>query len=403
MRVCLVYDCLFPYTVGGAERWYRNLAERLVEAGHEVTYLTLTQWDDGVRPDLIGVDVVSVGPRMGLYTETGRRRIGPPVRFGAGVLGHLVRHGRRYDVVHTCSFPYFSLLAASVARRPGGYRVVVDWFEVWSRDYWREYLGRVGGLVGEGVQAVCARLPQHAFCFSELQAKRLPGSPEILRGLYRAEGAGTASATDAGADALERAAEGRPSGGETGAGARPGPVVLFAARQIPEKRPVALVGAIARAAGEVPGLRGVMLGDGPEHAAVVAEIARTGAPVEAPGFVGRGRVVEELGRAMCMALPSIREGYGMIVIEAAAHGVPSIVVRSPDNAAVELVEDGVNGFVCELDGLAGAIVAVHEGGEGLRARTRAWYAEHAGELSIDASLDRVLASYSRVSTGRRGL
>ena len=29
MRICLVYDCLFPYTVGGAERWYRNLAERL--------------------------------------------------------------------------------------------------------------------------------------------------------------------------------------------------------------------------------------------------------------------------------------------------------------------------------------------------------------------------------------
>src|SRR3954451_12587849 len=22
-RICVVYDCLFPYTVGGAERWYR--------------------------------------------------------------------------------------------------------------------------------------------------------------------------------------------------------------------------------------------------------------------------------------------------------------------------------------------------------------------------------------------
>ena len=25
-----MYDCLFPWTVGGAERWYRALAERLV-------------------------------------------------------------------------------------------------------------------------------------------------------------------------------------------------------------------------------------------------------------------------------------------------------------------------------------------------------------------------------------
>ena len=35
MRIAIVYDCLFPNTVGGAERWYRNLAERLDERiGH---------------------------------------------------------------------------------------------------------------------------------------------------------------------------------------------------------------------------------------------------------------------------------------------------------------------------------------------------------------------------------
>ena len=32
----------------------------------------------------------------------GRRRILPPLVFGLGVLWHLLRHGRRYDVVHTC-------------------------------------------------------------------------------------------------------------------------------------------------------------------------------------------------------------------------------------------------------------------------------------------------------------
>src|SRR5438874_838576 len=29
MTVCILYDCLYPFTVGGAERWYRNLALRL--------------------------------------------------------------------------------------------------------------------------------------------------------------------------------------------------------------------------------------------------------------------------------------------------------------------------------------------------------------------------------------
>src|ERR1700693_2072944 len=132
MRICVVYDCLFPHTVGGAERWYRNLAERLAVDGHEVTYLTLRQWEGDAGPDLAGVDVRAVGPRMRLSAGPGRRRVLPPLVFGAGVLWHLLRRGRRYEVVHTASFPYFSLLAAAFARRAGRYRLVVDWHEVWT-------------------------------------------------------------------------------------------------------------------------------------------------------------------------------------------------------------------------------------------------------------------------------
>jgi glycosyltransferase involved in cell wall biosynthesis len=140
MRICLVYDCLFPHTVGGAERWYRNLGERLAAAGHDVTYLTLRQWDRGVDPGVPGVRVVVAGPRMGLYAEDGRRRILPPLVFGAGVLWHLLRHGRSYDVVHTASFPYFSLLAAGAVRPLPRFGLFVDWHELWSRTYWRSYL-----------------------------------------------------------------------------------------------------------------------------------------------------------------------------------------------------------------------------------------------------------------------
>src|SRR3954451_1195941 len=119
LRVCLVYDCLFPHTVGGAERWYRNVGERLAAEGHEVTYLTLRQWPRGADAGVPGVRVLAVGPRMGLYAASGRRRIGPPLVFGLGVLWHLARRGARYDVVHTASFPYFGLLAAG-ARGGGG-------------------------------------------------------------------------------------------------------------------------------------------------------------------------------------------------------------------------------------------------------------------------------------------
>ena len=60
MRICIVYDLLYPQTVGGAERWYRNVALRLAEEGHDVTYLTMRQWEPGAEPDLPGVRVVAV-------------------------------------------------------------------------------------------------------------------------------------------------------------------------------------------------------------------------------------------------------------------------------------------------------------------------------------------------------
>jgi glycosyltransferase involved in cell wall biosynthesis len=390
MRVCVVYDCLFPYTVGGGERWYRNLAERLAREGHEVTYLTLRQWDKrGEQPRLKdGVRVVTAGPRMALYTDGGpptRRRILPPLVFGLGVLAHLLRNGRRYDVVHTCAFPYFSLLAAAALRPLMGYELVVDWFEVWSRSYWREYLGTAGGRFGEVVQRACARVPQRAFCFSELHARRLReqglrGPVTVLRGLY----AGTTEAGTTEPRAPEPA----------------DPVVLFAGRLIPEKQVTLAVAAIAIAAERVEGLRGAILGEGPERPALDAAIAEheLGEIVSAPGFADAETLDREMRQAMCMLLTSRREGYGMVVVEAAAHGTPSVVVAGEDNAATELIVEGVNGTIApcsDPQAVADAIVAVHRSGPELRESTTRWFERSAEHLSLESSLKVVLDSYTR--------
>jgi len=385
MRICLVYDCLFPYTVGGAERWYRNLGERLAADGHEVTYLTLRQWKPGERAEVAGVRVVTAGPRMELYTESGRRRILPPLVFGAGVLWHLLRHGRSYDVVHTASFPYFSLLAAALVRPLGGFRLVVDWHEVWSRDYWREYLGPIGGRIGDAVQTLCLRVPQRAFCFSRLHERRLLAAPvngdvTVLEGEY----AGPLEPRD-------------PVPAE--------PIVVFAGRHIPEKRVPALVPALALARERIPELRGEIYGDGPERDEVLRLRAEHGLDevLDVPGRVEPERVERALARALCMVLPSSREGYGLVVVEASAAGTPSIVVAGPDNAATGLIDEGENGYIAPSASavdLAAAIERVHAEGQALRDRTAAWFRANAERLSLSGSLDKVTDSY-RSSSARR--
>jgi glycosyltransferase involved in cell wall biosynthesis len=386
VRICLVYDCLFPYTVGGAERWYRNLAERLAAEGHDVTYLTLRQWEPSERGEVPGVRVVAVGPRMSLYTQGGRRRIIPALVFGVGVLCHLLRHGKHYDVVHTASFPYFSLLAAGATRPIARFKLVVDWHEVWSRGYWSEYLGPVGGWIGHAVQALCLRIPQRAFCFSRLHARRLReggvrGEVTVLEGEY----AGSLEAREP---------------------LRPEPVVVFAGRHIPEKRVPALVPALALAQQQLTGLRGEIYGDGPDRDEVLRLRERHGLEQEldVPGFVDVSRVEGALRRALCMVLPSRREGYGMVVIEASAQGTPSVVVREPDNAAVDLVSDGENGVLAASaspEDLAAAIQRVYDAGSAMRESTLDWFRRNAERLSLDSSLKTVLESYADPASARR--
>ena len=376
MRVCLVYDCLYPYTVGGGERWYRALAERLAAAGHEVTYLTLRQWEEGAEPVIPGVRVVAVGPRMELYVG-GRRRIWPALRFGRGVLGHLLRNGRRFDLVHCASTPFFALLAAGVARRRGRYRLLVDWIEVWTRGYWRAYLGGVAGTVAWAIQRLAARYGEQAFCYSRLHERRLRA--EGFRGRIAVIGVYTGPL-------------GRPEP------ARAEPLVVFAGRHIPEKGVLALPAAVARARRSIPELRAEIFGDGPLRGDVERLVGELGLDeaVAFPGFVDEEELRAAMRRALCLALPSTREGYGLVVVEASSVGTPAVVVDAPDNAALELVEEGVNGVVAvsaTADAVAAAILRVHTAGAELRASTADWFEQNGERLSLERSLATVLEAY----------
>jgi glycosyltransferase involved in cell wall biosynthesis len=378
MRVCLVFDCLYPHTVGGAERWYRNLAEEVTRRKHSVTYLTLLQWDPETGPGVPKVDVVAVAGKAELYAH-GRRSIGAQLRFGFGVFRHLLLHGGRYDVVQTPAL-HLSLLAVLAARPFHRFSLIVDWFEVWTREYWLDYLGGIAGRLGWWGQQISARARHHALCFSRRHARRLEdmgylGDVTLIEGLLPPE-----------MDASE------PMPAES--------TVVFAGRLIPEKQATAIVPAVALARERVPDLRATIFGDGPEREPLLRLIGESGldGAIRAPGFVAGELVEDAVRRALCLVFPSQREGYGLVVVEAAAVGTPTVVVDAPDNAAVELVEDGVNGFVAKSTDpqeLGEAILRVHEAGPALRESTADWFRRNRVRLSLESSVERVLAVYGR--------
>ena len=279
--------------------------------------------------------------------------------------------------MHCASTPFFALLAAGLARRRGRYRLLVDWIEVWTLGYWREYLGWLKGTIAWIVQRLATRVGERAFCYSRLHERRL-----------RAEGfRGPIDVIGVYAGSLDRP---EPAQAE--------PVVVFVGRHIPEKGVLALPSALRAAREKLPDLRAEIMGDGPLRDDVVALVRDEGLSeaVSLPGFVSEEHRREAVRRALCLAAPSTREGYGLVIIEAAALGTPSVIVNGPDNAALELVEDGVNGVVARSTDpaeLSRAILRVYEAGDALRASTADWFARNAHRLSLESSFETVIEAY----------
>ena len=276
-----------------------------------------------------GREVIGLDCGRDLYTASGRRRIMPPLRFGLAVL-HLLRHRGRYDIVHTCSFPYFPLLSCAAVRALGGPPIVTDWIEVWSDEYWQRYLGQTRRRIGAAVQNLCIGSDQQC-----VHAFRAGGERAARRMAIENRSGGSEGTLDHHPS--------RPS-----SDAPPGTGLRFRRPAHSRKTCGQDSGARSRSrARQIPELRAKIFGDGPERAKSSPKSTRLhlGDVVECPGFVPWAAARSLDGRAIGLILPSEREGYGSVVIEAIARGTPAIVVRGPDNAATDLIVENVNGFV----------------------------------------------------------
>ena len=104
--------------------------------------------------------------------------------------------------------------------------------------------------------------------------------------------------------------------------------VLFAGRQYPRKRVNVLIEAAAALRDRIPDLEVRIVGNGPS-AAPWRRLARSlDAPVSWLGDVPRSQLIEEYNRADLFCLPSVQEGFGIVLLEAMAAGKPIVASRA---------------------------------------------------------------------------
>ncbi len=337
MRIAFVYDAVYPWVKGGAEMRIHELGMRLAAQGHEVHLFGIKWWEGKDIIEYEGMTLHGVCGKRELYAG-GKRSISEAIVFSVKLFPRL--REEKFDLIDASVFPYFScftIKAISVLKRTPA---VFTWHEVWD-GYWYEYLGRWKGVFGQTVEKAVAKISDNNIAVSDWTKKRL----ETL-GVPGEEITVVPNGID-----LKRISEIEPEGGrnaaETG---RKIYDIIFAGRLIKEKNVDSLVRAVTFLKSDFPGIRCCIVGDGPEREALVKLADELGVRgnVDFAGFQKYEALIAKIKASKVLVLPSSREGFGMVVIEAFACGVPVVTVRERYNAAQGLVEDGVNGFVVEL-------------------------------------------------------
>ncbi|MEV7973360.1 glycosyltransferase [Cellulomonas sp. NPDC089187] len=246
----------------------------------------------------------------------------------------------------------------------------------------QRYLGRDGGGVGHWVRAGALDVlapglrswDQRAAAGADRYLANSTVTARAVREVYGIE-----------AEVLAPPPALLPEGPQTPLpGVEPG-FLLCVARLLPYKNVDRVIEAVRRS----PGVRLVVVGDGPQRAVLRQRVA------DLPRVVLAGRVDDARLRWLyrhCAALVAASyEDYGLSPLEAAAFGRPSVVLR--DGGYLDTVRDGVTGEFFDRPEAESIAAAIDRG----LARTwdRGLLRAHAESFGLDRFIDRLRAVVDR--------
>ncbi|OKI61277.1 glycosyltransferase family 4 protein [Micromonospora sp. CB01531] len=339
-----------PVLVGGLGRHVHALSVALAAAGHEVTVVTRHAEGAPLEEYADGVQIV--------------RAAEDPVTFPLATNSLLA---------WTMAFNHTLTRAALRAAESGGYDVIHahDWLVAHTAMTLREHLdvplvstihateaGRHQGWLPEEMNRTIHGVEHWLAAES--------GRVIVCSGYMRDEVAALFGVPVGRVDVVPNGVEPQrwqaPAAAVAAARARfagDGPLVTFAGRLVYEKGVQHLLAGLPRLRQRHPGLRAVVVGDGPYRATLAAEVHRLGLgdTVSMPGFLGGTDLPAVMAAADCFAVPSIYEPFGMVALEGAAAGAPLAVART--GGLAEIVEPGVTGMAFAPQDPDGLVEAVH--------------------------------------------
>lgn len=135
------------------------------------------------------------------------------------------------------------------------------------------------------------------------------------------------------------------------------PTLVVVSRLVPHKRIEHAIDALARLCERWPKLRLEVVGQGWWHQNLLrhAKLRDVEDRVVLHGWVDDQDKHEIIARSVLHLCPSVKEGWGMAVIEAAAHGVPTIAYRAAGGVRESIVDNETGTLADDFDGFVRAI------------------------------------------------
>jgi len=341
-----------PLVVGGLGRHVGQLAGHLATAGHDVRVLTRGNGPGPEQQQLDGVGVCRAAAD-GLAIDFGTESV---LAWAQAFEHSLIRAGLRLvsgwrpDVIHAHDW-----LVAQTARtlhEVTGSPIVAT---VHATEHGRQqgWLTESTPRAIHSVERWLCRDAAAVITCSRFMAAEVSRLFQLDPAEVRVIGNGAGSASTAGSrPEVETAAAGRASRGQ--------PLLVFAGRLVHEKGLQELIKALPLLREELPGLRLVVAGAGPQLADQQDRAARYGVGelIDWAGFLDAAALAGLLAAADLVVVPSLYEPFGMVALEAQLTGAP--VAVSDTGGLAELVQPGVTGLRFAPENPAAIAAAVRE-------------------------------------------
>ncbi len=331
MKIAFIYDAVYPWVKGGAEKRVYELATRLAQRGHDVHWYSIGWWwpENGhTNMTMDGIHLHGVSDPIDLYSDD-RRSIKEAIFFSLKLLNPLLKE--RYDVIDCQGFPFFSCFTAKIHSLIGRSTLIITLHEVWG-DYWYTYLGKPG-IFGKIIERAMLGLTDNIISVSLKTKKDLKIIKKSEKSIIIPNGID-----------FNHIAKIEPYQDKSS--------IIFAGRLIKEKNVDVLIESVVFVKKKIPDIKCLIIGDGPERSKLEQLVVNLQLKdnIYFKGFMDNyDDLIGYMKSSEVFVLPSTREGFGMVVIEANACGLPVIIVENKMNAALDLVKDGVNGYKAKLE------------------------------------------------------